>query len=111
MNIAVAVMNSVEAMLMKYDYQVLISAFVCVCVYKYKYIYIYWHFSKIMYWFWLGVFHDQVERTCYLLTELLVMVKQQKEYLEELENTVSMISSLKVMICYNVAFKYISPNI
>ncbi|KAL8148160.1 hypothetical protein AgCh_005492 [Apium graveolens] len=43
----------------------------------------------------LKKFDYQVERTCYLLTELLIIVKQQKEYLVELENSVSLIASLK----------------
>ncbi|KAL0400940.1 UNVERIFIED_CONTAM: QWRF motif-containing protein 7 [Sesamum latifolium] len=40
--------------------------------------------------------HWQVERTCFLLTELSVMLKQQKQFFQELENRVSVVASLEV---------------
>ncbi|KAK4431661.1 QWRF motif-containing protein 7 [Sesamum alatum] len=40
--------------------------------------------------------HWQVERTCYLLTELSVMLKQQQQFFEELEKRVSIVASLEV---------------
>ncbi|KAL0292330.1 UNVERIFIED_CONTAM: QWRF motif-containing protein 7 [Sesamum calycinum] len=40
--------------------------------------------------------HWQVERTCFLLTELSVMLKQQKQFFQELESSVSVVASLEV---------------
>ncbi|KAI3458313.1 hypothetical protein Pfo_014976 [Paulownia fortunei] len=40
--------------------------------------------------------HWQVERTCFLLTELSLMLKQQKQFFEELENRVTVVASLEV---------------
>ncbi|KAL9163558.1 hypothetical protein ABFS82_06G048200 [Erythranthe guttata] len=39
--------------------------------------------------------HLQVEKTCYLLTELSVMLKQQKQFFEELEKRVTLVASLE----------------
>ncbi|PIN15086.1 hypothetical protein CDL12_12276 [Handroanthus impetiginosus] len=41
--------------------------------------------------------HWQVERTCFLLTELSVMLKQQKQFFQELERSVGVFASLEVI--------------
>ncbi|OIT40326.1 PREDICTED: QWRF motif-containing protein 7 [Nicotiana attenuata] len=38
----------------------------------------------------------QVEQSCFLLTQLIVILKQEKEFLEELENHINTVSSLEV---------------
>nr|XP_016449262.1 PREDICTED: QWRF motif-containing protein 7-like [Nicotiana tabacum] len=38
----------------------------------------------------------QVEQSCFLLTQLIVILKQEKEFSEELENHINTISSLEV---------------
>lgn len=70
------------------------NVFVCIYIY-------YCRFQqsniKNLYFFCFVLLFDQVEKICYLLTELTIIGKQQKEYLEEMDKSISMVASFEVI--------------